>query len=246
MGYYESLSNIIKESGKTLKELSEECRKEGVKIDPSYISKLQTRKLPPASEEINTAIAKACNADVDLLLYEAYMEEAPLLIKSYITKSLASFKQVSKAILSTQLPENMLSLIDEQLNKLPDVFFIKQFLEQEVPQVGHNDFFIAKDQNNTDVKYLLSHLLDTKMLDNSMEPRIPMGSKIHLDNPDKVKSGDFVAVKLDDDIHVVRRLVIVDDQILLLSENLEYPPIIISNKDSLQIVGKVKAVTIDV
>ena len=64
----------------------------GVSINPSYISKLRTGKQPPASDDVNIAIAKACGFEkqIEDFLFEAYLEKSPEYIKIYYLKLLIS------------------------------------------------------------------------------------------------------------------------------------------------------------
>jgi len=85
MGYYEVLKNMIDGSGLSHKEIAEICKINGHKVDPSYISKLVNRKLAPASELMNTNLAKACNHNPELLIIEAYIYKAPDIIKRLLS-----------------------------------------------------------------------------------------------------------------------------------------------------------------
>lgn len=58
MEYHELLRAAIEESGWSLTEITRRMeRQTGVKITKSYLSKLMNGKKPPASEQINSALA---------------------------------------------------------------------------------------------------------------------------------------------------------------------------------------------
>lgn len=77
MRYHELLSQLIDNSGLTLGEITLRLAKKNIKISKSYISKLKNGLKPPASEEINIALAEITNGDVDELVKLAYLEKAP-------------------------------------------------------------------------------------------------------------------------------------------------------------------------
>ncbi|GED67740.1 hypothetical protein BRE01_14420 [Brevibacillus reuszeri] len=236
MTYSEMLVKIIKESGLTLKEISEKCKEHGVKIDSSYISKLQTGKQPPASDEVNTALALVCNVDEDTLNYEKYMDKAPYYIAAFITKMLDYFKRTSDQALKSKLPPEMYQVISENLNQQPNVLFIKQFLNQDLPSFN-NDKFTFQDAENNEVGFLSGVNFNMTILDDSMEPKIPKGSTIQFDSSQSIGNGDIVVVKIEDEKFIIRRYIEVGSNKILLSENLDYPPVEITS--DMEILGKV-------
>lgn len=81
MGYKELLSDLVKNSGLTLREIADKCKELGISIDPSYISKLQTGKQAPPSDEVSRILAEALGADPIELIWLSYTEKAPDEIK---------------------------------------------------------------------------------------------------------------------------------------------------------------------
>lgn len=77
MKYREMLSFLIRNSGKNLKEIAEQCQLHGVSIDASYISKLQTGKKPPASDKLNRVLSEVLGGNLDELIVAAYREKIP-------------------------------------------------------------------------------------------------------------------------------------------------------------------------
>jgi transcriptional regulator with XRE-family HTH domain len=77
MRYHELLSQYIKNSGLTLRQISAECEKHGISMDSSYISRMQTGKVPPPSEEVSRTIATICNQDPQPLIMQGYIDKAP-------------------------------------------------------------------------------------------------------------------------------------------------------------------------
>lgn len=81
MNYAELLKSYINDSRYTLDELSEMLSKKSISATKQYISKLQNSKTPPASEELNRALAEITGGDPDKLIMAAYIEKAPQQIK---------------------------------------------------------------------------------------------------------------------------------------------------------------------
>lgn len=84
MGYPEILSSYIEKSGLSLGEISLRLKNYGVSADRSYISKLRNGVKPPASDDLNEALAKVLGQEPDDLLIAAYIDKAPPLVKSFL------------------------------------------------------------------------------------------------------------------------------------------------------------------
>lgn len=67
MSYANLLRYAIKQSGKTLQEISDECRKRGVSVSNSYLSRLQNGSKDPPREEINDVLAEVLGFDSEVL-----------------------------------------------------------------------------------------------------------------------------------------------------------------------------------
>ncbi|MEK3987428.1 helix-turn-helix transcriptional regulator [Paenibacillus sp. FSL K6-3166] len=77
MKYSEMLKDSIRKEKLTLNEISERLENLGRKTNKIYISKLQNGKLPPASDNLNDALAKILNIDPVELMAAAYREKIP-------------------------------------------------------------------------------------------------------------------------------------------------------------------------
>lgn len=77
MTYAELLQRYIKQSGKTLEQISKECAKKGVQIHPTYISKLRLGKRPAPSEEISRVLAEVTGGDPQRLIIKGFVEKIP-------------------------------------------------------------------------------------------------------------------------------------------------------------------------
>lgn len=83
--YAEKLKQAITDSKKTLDQISEECKKMGVDVTPSYISKLQNGCRKPPKEKVSVAIARSLEIDPFELL-ECAMQEKIDSLKSIVEK----------------------------------------------------------------------------------------------------------------------------------------------------------------
>lgn len=81
MDYADLLKLYIEQSRYTLDELSELLNKKHVSASKQYLSKLQNGRTPPASDELNRAIAEITGGDAEALVTAAYTEKAPEEIK---------------------------------------------------------------------------------------------------------------------------------------------------------------------
>jgi transcriptional regulator with XRE-family HTH domain len=76
--YKEILNFMLKRSGLTLEEVAEGCKKNGVYISASYLSKLRLGHRPPPSNNISKMIATVCNFGSDNLIDAANTEKTPV------------------------------------------------------------------------------------------------------------------------------------------------------------------------
>lgn len=87
MKYAELLSEYIENSGFSLGELAIKMEHKGIKVDRSYISKIKNGTKPPASEEVNRALAEITGGDPEKLIISAYKEKAPKEVQELLDKS---------------------------------------------------------------------------------------------------------------------------------------------------------------
>ncbi len=248
MAYSDFLADIIKNSKKSLRQISLECKnKYDVKVTASYLSKLQTGGQTPASDNVNIAVAKVCGVNPDDLLFEANLERAPEDVKklvntmiNFIKGMYLSFKGINK----TNIPE-----IDNEIDKYLNMNnrqFINAMLENDI-DFGNPleiDIPLQEETENQVNDLFMKFSIGFKMLDSSMFPVIREGAKIELDTTAEIKDGDIVAVVLDDDKYLIRTYVKSGKNIILIPENKSFKTLTFKESD-IDIRGKVKSVTID-
>ncbi|MGD8191848.1 S24 family peptidase [Brevibacillus ginsengisoli] len=249
MGYYETLIEMVDKSGLTLQEIADKCQAEyGVKINRSYISKLQTKRQAPASDEVNVAIAKVCGGEVERFRYEGYIEKAPEYIKELIQEMKFTIKGMTLSMLGSILTDEQLSLVEKDLNTKSEIELVrntKNYLNK-LPNIKADYYQVAKEEQDGKYVYKITGLLGARMNDDSMEPRIKKGTLLHIDKPEDIKSGDTVVVKkFSEEKFLVRKYVVLSNTTALISENPIYEPIEFDNNEY-EILGKVKSITVEI
>ncbi|MBH0329956.1 hypothetical protein ABH14_09080 [Brevibacillus brevis] len=256
MGYSEMLSKMIEESGLTLKVIAEKCNEFGVKIDQSYISKLKTGKLPPASDEVNEAIAKVCDSSmIEELLYEAYLEKAPDYISTFIKNLVKTTKEIIVTSYRNKVSEKEYAMLEVYYNQLSDLKFSKH-LSQHTYNSGlniglPNEVALNEEHEGESItpnEYIL------EMEDDSMDPTIPKGSIVRCDKTAQIKPGDIVVAvsRFDKSEGFIKRYYPmdyepgfdpgIDREIIFTSDNPNYRPII-ENIVDIEVVSKVISIT---
>lgn len=236
MSYSEVLSKMIKESGLTLKEIAEQ-----VKVDPSYLSKLQSGKQSPASDEVNTAIAKACKANPDLLIFEGYLDKAPDVVKRYISKSTDSIKDMLLRFVCNVRDDNDVYHFKKRLDNMSPLDFINAMLSDT------SSFFKVDDglsievsrSDSNDYSPIGNPLFGIPVFDNSMEPLIKKNALVNLDQIySDVKEGDIAVINTPLEKGLIRQVFFIDDKVVLIPQNNEYPKEVY-DKSEIEFVGRV-------
>lgn len=234
---------MIDKSGYTLREISKKCSEYGVKVVPSYISKLQTGKQPPASDEINIAIAKACGEHPGELLYEGYMVKAPDLIKHFVQSTLDYFRENEKKKLRLLLKESS-GFFEELTDNQNDYLFLRQLLEGELlyTEINGVDKYEKVNQHSVHSDNLEINSFVAKVPDNALDPIIPEGVLIEVESTKQISNGDFVVAMLHGGEIVFRRYFNIDSQEILVAENKNFEPIKIED-GKITIIGRIKSFT---
>lgn len=248
MGYSETLESIIKNSKLTLREISDICKENyNVKVDPSYISKLQKKKQDPASDTVNIALAKACGANPDTLLFEAYMEKAPVLIKTFFDNFIKYTRNVMKFFIRANNPKKLADMINREVANLSSFDILVEFNKSKLwKEYSVNRQMLREAKKDKEFLRVLEEYKGMPMPDNSMAPVIPEGAILNLENPKDISSGNIIIAKLpNEDRIVIRRYVPVGDNIVLIAENKNFEPVTFE-KDTLTIICKVNSITLEI
>lgn len=127
MKYAEILREYIKESRYTLEHLSNLLLKRGLSASREHLSRLQNGKVPPASDDLNKAIAEITGGDPDKLIWYAYIEKAP-----------EDMKEILYII-----GDEMVGAAKRFLNKFPGFFEGKYKEEEYVDSEEFKEFSLA-------------------------------------------------------------------------------------------------------
>jgi len=252
MSYSSYLASIIKSSGYSLRNIATLCEKNhNVKITASYLSKLQKESNKnPASEKVNTAIAKVCKTNPDDLNFEADFERAPETVKQTINELIEFLKnfliQTSKTI---SVPDKEKELkIESEINKYLNMSsreflqLIMQYSELQTNKIPFEESFDLNKDNIEDI--IMKFSIDIPMKDNSMFPTIKQGAKLEIVKLDSYSNGDIVSVNINEETNIIRTYIEAGNNIILLPENKEFEIITIEKENAI-INGKVKSITVD-
>jgi transcriptional regulator with XRE-family HTH domain len=244
MGYHEILASMIKKSGLPLRKIADNCKEFHVYIDQSYISKLQRGRQAPASEEVNIALAKVCDSDPGDLLFSAYMEKAPEMIKRFLEALIEYFRDMAIFVYTLKNPQ-FAPLFKEQIKSLSNYQIIKDFLVEDMPVLRKSNRQMRRLVKDEKFQKYLDHTLPGLLMnDASMEPVIHEGAVLSLDLPENnPSSGDIVCTMFKNERYVIRRYISIDDKIILVADNSKYEPISV-DKDNVMFFAKVISMTI--
>lgn len=241
MSYSDAMKKMIQKSGFTLQDIANKCSDAGVQITPSYLSKLQSGKQAPASEEVNIAIAKACNGDPDDLLFEAYLEKAPTLLKDFTTKLISSLKKIMINVIPDDMPKLTKQATINHINFMSDRELISMIAhDEDDPLTTLGNTYIGKDFLAENLSIPVNPIIGIPMPDDSMMPIIPKGAPLQLTSHLKFKDGDIVVVETPDKNILVRRFVKLGAQTALIAENREFESITLKRKD-IKVIARVKS-----
>ena len=253
MSYSSFLAKTIKESNLSLRAIAALCEKNyNVKVTASYLSKLQQEgNKNPASEKVNTAIAKVCEINPEDLIFEADLERAPETVKLTINELVEFIKklffQIQKHVCTSSKESelNIESEINRYLNMSTREFLQAITKEEAVIESCENPFELGFDLNNDDLEdFLMKFSINILMEDNSMFPIIKQGAKIELVKLDKYSNGDIVSVELKNEKRLIRTYVESGNDIILIPANQDFETLTIP-KEEINIKGKVKSYTIE-
>lgn len=247
MGYAETLSNIVENSRLTLKEISDKCKERGIDVAPSYISKLQTKKQAPASDQVNRVLAEVCGGDIEKLLYEAYFEKAPDYMKELLKQNVQYLRDITLSWVKNQKEGFELQIFQEDFYNLSDFEFMKKYsyFFEGWSELNKSRLFLDISKKD-DGKSFINPKFGVEMYDDSMEPTIPRGSLTHISNNENY-FGNIVVLLRDNKNFLIKRCFAIEDdsindKVLLTCDNPSYEPEIVKLSD-IKIIGTVTSYT---
>lgn len=251
MGYKEHLEKIIKESGKSYREIVLESKKNGNKgFTQGYLSQIKTGAIAPASEEVNYLIATICGADPEELQFEAYMESAPNIIKEFLNKISNLLFSGIESYFYKYLPKPLRKIA---LRKVQNEFTTYKMVSA-IAKDGFGQFTIENgnlvlcrsEADEAISDDFLEIVVPTQgfieQRDDSMQPVILQGEKVEIDSMKTPRIGEIGLFRINDEEDLVRRYTEKDGKILLVPENNKYEEKLL-DLDEVEIRATVTAVT---
>lgn len=253
MTYAEMLSDIIKKSELSLRQIAKRCEDLNLKIAPSYISQLKNGKLPPPSEEVSLILAKACGSDRQAhLVFQGYMEKAPAMVKEYMLASSNLNKVMLESLCKAtnkDFTKEMENYIKE-LDVLAALELSSKYVHSDDPEHRNNlvreiclncGNAVEADANGEIINFFLA--------DNAMSPYIPIHAFIYImpTKVDLLKDRDIIAFYPDNRrIPTLRRIFFIKDKILLIPDEKSHDTYFFEVMNEIDYIGKVVSFKVDI
>lgn len=242
MPYGKLLRKMLVESNYTATEIAEECKKRGIRIDKSYISKLQNDKCNCPNEKISSEIAKICNKDERLLVLEGYIDNAPQEVKELLYSIRLLFSTITSNVLSYSTDKTIVAEFEKLIKNEPISEFILNVIDNKdtLINIDKNIFQTVVTDNGVDM--ILTQPPAISVADNAMFPLITEKSKVCLSMQTNYENGDIVAVKINDkDNIIIRQIFFKDNEISLIPLNKNYFSLTY-DLSNIVIIGKVTSI----
>lgn len=215
MDYHGRVQRMFLESGYTLKEISQICEEKGLKITPSYLSKLKNGSQKPASDDVHKVLAEICNIDVNMLLFEAYYEKAPNWLKDIWDK------------LDLKIKNHLINEINAEDLKWKNWLYDEVFRQEKYYTLSkflNEDINILKETTgNKEWEYIVE--------EDSMVPLFYPKDILVFDTQDKIKNGDLICVCTKNKEKHLGKCILEENRVILLAQNPKYPVKYIEHKD---------------
>lgn len=223
MPFSRLLKKVISDSGKTQKEIIEECRERGRSIDKAYLSKLLNGKVPAPAEELARLLANICNYDERKMVLECYIDKAP----KEIFEALAGMKEVvhlsTISMFSGIAPSEIIEEVKETIKNEPISDFVMDILDKKemIIRSCENDYEI--DMEDDDVTFTLKEPPTITVKDSAMEPLIAEGAKVTFVLQEKYDVNDILLIKLKEvEVPIIRYGIKQGKNIMLIPLNKKY------------------------
>jgi len=249
MPYKKLLKDLIEKNNFTNKYIAEECKKLGVPMDASYISKLiNENEDVVASEQKNEALAQVLGVHKNLLNIEAFLDKAPAEIKNFINMLRVELSKTMLVCFKNTVPPETFSELEKRFETIP----LAEFIIQTLPLKDLISTFKVEDLLVENFKFADNNVFQMQLAtppgfpveDNAMEPLIYKGSTVILEILENYKNGDILCVKVKNcEKFLIRTCIFSGNKVILQPFNLvDFKPEEYNKKD-VTILGKVKQVT---
>ena len=252
MTYAQMLSQIIEESGLSLRVIAKRCSDLNLNITPSYISQLKNGKLPPPTDEVSLTLAKVCSAkNQAYLVFQGYLEKAPPLMREYMLAS----STLNKILLETLYKGQGGGMGAEAEQYLKDMDILaamelsSKFVSTDSPKAASelikNITLACGGVTKADTEGELSTFY---VSDNAMHPFIPAHAVAWVmpTRRDLLKDRDVLAFYPDNrKTPILRRYFYVKEKVILVPDNKAYDTYFFDSADDIDYIGKVVSFKVD-
>ncbi|MGI6733094.1 MAG: hypothetical protein ACOX4J_02790 [Anaerovoracaceae bacterium] len=253
MTYAEMLSDIIKKSELSLRQIARRCEDLNLKITPSYISQLKNGKLPPPSEEVSLILAKACGSDRQAhLVFQGYMEKAPEMVKEYMLASSNLNKVMLESLCKATNKEftKEMEIYIKELDVLAALELSSKYVNSDDPK-QRNDLVREICLNCGDAAEADAdgEIINFFLADSAMSPFIPIHAFIYImpTKVDLLKDRDIIAFYPDNRrIPTLRRIYFIKDKILLIPDEKSHDTYFFDDMSEIHYIGKVVSYKVDI
>lgn len=238
--YSKLLRTIIAEADITQGSLAKKCTELGTPISRGELNRILNRKDKPPDEEISRNIAKICDTDERELVLYGFFDQAPHEFMDFIKKMQDisfeyGFNIIDKNMNLTKKDKDILREIYE---KETIVQIILETLDTDDKIEFDGDMFeIYSKKDNINI--LSDDFTCITMKDDSMEPKLPKGSKLKLEIKTKYDNGDIVLLKVKKE-KIVRMIFNIGKDIFIYPLNSKYKGKLLKYNDY-QILGRIRS-----
>lgn len=239
--FEQTLKSTIADANKTQDEISKKCKEMGTPISRGYLNNVLNGNGKILEEDVSRNIARICNADERILVLEGYLEKAPHEFIDFLNKLQNSSLEIGLALLGMEADEETKNLLINiyRKEKLSDIIIGILDMNNILPNMQE---LLNLKSDNTDIKSFYNELLYFTMNDNSMQDKIPKGSKLRLETKSKCTNGDIALIEINGE-KLIRMIIFLGKDIFIAPLNKEYKSQIIKNGEY-KILAKVRSIEI--
>lgn len=231
--YKKMLKKVISESKMKVSDIAKKCSDMGTPVTSAYIYMIMKNGKPP-KDDISRAICRACNANEDLLVITAYLENAPKKVRTLLSAIYTIGLKQAEQITNIDCEELMKEItLPEIISELSDD--ASEFINE-----------IDTEFHNQGIELFNSTGDSITLKDKGMYPRLPLTFKCNIDVEEVYNNGDVLLFSYNTEetdlyARIYKRIDGID---LLVPMNSEFDPIVYDRR-SISIRGRISKVTMN-
>lgn len=263
MNFANDLTNYINASGKTLDTIARDCEELGVKIHPTYISKLKLGHREPPDYQVTVALAKSLGVEPEKLLASSLQTQSEIKNQDLMKALEFAYPNKSKSDLLVKafnIEKSRSDIILKELginydyNSEPPEFEAITPPTLTVPIIGtipagKPALAVEHIEEWTEIPNMWN-LKDGEVFvlnvkgDSMINSRIYEGDRVIVKIQQDVENGEIAVVNVNGEDATLKRVKKINGQVILYPDNPNYEPIFITNENA-RIIGKVIQVMFD-